>query len=1750
MATDFKSFISGKAPLPADAIPKPAVVTPQSDVKKFIQQGPSIEPPKLEISINPTTRAINIAAPQWYLDTEEFQQQVLPEFQKLKGKNITDNQFKALIDSGTQQTLQEQVEALLPRQTAIEAYRARFPKATTGDALVYLRNVAAAERSDDDEETKIATGTTDDGSISYAPIKTALKNFNSYSDREKGEMLKASQEMVEKGTYKGKPISETDRAATLGLLQFLEEKGALNASAVTKTNLGLKTFLANKGGGVAGEIFNFITKLNPTDFGSGVSDQARKQLENDPSKNLIGADEGIRAGDIAATVGGLGSDLALTQGRSLPAALAKIPGLAKVGSVVDELPDIMRGGKTVAQTLKQVPNDIAFGATQAIQDPEYDGVQDFIANTAINAATLGGAKIIGRGLSSVDTATNGALNRASTEVSKKIYKGKELVQSVPLLGKGLMKFTDNFVDQNAPVKRVFDNAFANAKGAKATAKAKDDLYAINNVLRQASQVGQPESTVFRTESPSWKEAISVNKQLADAKQLPKASDYVNKATILARAEAGQYQMKPEALQDLRDEVARLQTPEAEMYRQTVAGFTKEVTDLGTANGIYDADLIKYMEDNPEFADQYIQLQQDVTSTKNPYTGKGSTRNLKNTAPIKKIKGTSDVEFGDPLLTANQRLELTQRIISQNRVARMIEDAVNEGTISGRVITDAADAKALNKLKVEAGIEKDVVKAALNDELQGLGADLNRLSEDVSDFTGSGQVIIGDRIDQSVDTMIDKILDEPKIADEITKLADQLGDGREGVEMTAAVGILHRQKAEIVKTVDKALEKADIAPSERKMITDQFKQNITDRFDALINQQGKGIRTGARELNERRDEIRRLKAEIGTVKERQGENVISSFRDGQKSYIELDDPEVAEYFTKRQTPIADGIFTRFLTQSSRLFRMGTTGLDPVFGLLVNPARDIPQGTVLAGVKTFAPTQLNRDFFTAAGYSPEEAARMVDEIQNVKNTNIGQSTFTRLARGESTDRVTKPAFWENKGGTATRVHDRQEYKRLQAEDRDASRGKSKYVINALVPTRAIKNAENIFSNVEYATRSAVFNSRYKAALQRGATPDAAEREALFYAAEATTNFLNVGSQTQKMLRTLPYLSAAINGTMSFNRLWALDPIGVSARMFAGIALPASYLTINNLKPENIAGYSQIPDYTRRTNFIIMLNGEDYIKIPMSYQLAAVINPFRDAIETHHDVDPQSFEQIMIKNILGSGPIDLSGFATTDFEGNIDVERAAAQTASSFLPQGLRPALEQATGESLYTGANLNPSDQELIDRGQVDPTQEIKNSDRTYKTRNSQSLGAIADFLGVPQGTVQNYFNSYTGTVGSYLLNAVDKLTGAPSTAQGGLDVAEQAQKRFLGSVANGGQATTDYYAMIDRLNEDKESLQSRLARLDRTSTGDEDVSTGDAATNDKRQKLIDEYGQKVADSVNRFGDYYQRVGGLKPYQVDSVINLLNLGPDGGVFDAGTYQAEDLATVRNEARNDARRRAQDLGLQSAAARDLYGRTTEVDGEDITDYYNTTLPNGIFRNRVYGAPKQIAYEFSEVTKADRKKGIPSLYDLKSQYDDRVSKLYEEAKGLKGAAATAKYKEISDVQEAYMNEVFDVRIRPLIEKYGAEVLRNSSVAKEITQYVEVPGDFTPFASKKKQPYLTDDTFAFLKDRYGVGNLNQQNLQNDAQAERYLTQINSDLQAGRSAAANFKLSELDRKIKEGQVLVNAETMDQIAGRIKALNKR
>ena len=179
-----------------------------------------------------------------------------------------------------------------------------------------------------------------------------------------------------------------------------------------------------------------------------------------------------------------------------------------------------------------------------------------------------------------------------------------------------------------------------------------------------------------------------------------------------------------------------------------------------------------------------------------------------------------------------------------------------------------------------------------------------------------------------------------------------------------------------------------------------------------------------------------------------------------------------------------------------------------------------------------------------------------------------------------------------------------------------------------------------------RNRVYANNLQQALTEGYTLKQARIYAEFAMNNATINFGRQLYHLQSIAESTPYFRAAINGTTSFWRMWSLDPVGVSGRIFGGLIMPTIALISHSMADEdNRKVYESIPEWQKRESFVFVMNGEA-ISLPFPQEMAAVVAPFRQFVEHLYGVDKASFAELAFNDFLGFAPVDLTGFSTVDF------------------------------------------------------------------------------------------------------------------------------------------------------------------------------------------------------------------------------------------------------------------------------------------------------------------------------------------------------------------------------------------------------------------------------------------------------------------------------------------------------------------------
>lgn len=469
-------------------------------------------------------------------------------------------------------------------------------------------------------------------------------------------------------------------------------------------------------------------------------------------------------------------------------------------------------------------------------------------------------------------------------------------------------------------------------------------------------------------------------------------------------------------------------------------------------------------------------------------------------------------------------------------------------------------------------------------------------------------------------------------------------------------------------------------------------------------------------------------------------------------------------------------------------------------------------------------------------------------------------------------------------------------------------------------------------------------------------------------------------------------------------------------------------------------------------------------------------------------------------------------------------------SVTPQVLSPVIEAALNRDLYTGSPLNPTVEDLVRQGaKLNKDGTVDPASLTFASRNSRSLGAIANATGLSQGAVQNFVSNYMGTFGQYAISAVDSFLGAPSDQVGGTDMATYAAQRFFNNTPSG--ANSAWNEGISKLYDQRDLLIETI---------DSDASI------DEKNEIIKEFTQQVVEFANAYTDYYTYTGGLTDAQRNQMIGLLNFYKS-GITTTNARDAAESDISMNEY-SAAQQRAMEAGLipKTGLASDLYGR---MNAEGEISY--TTPAMRALQNRVYGTPEEAGFQMTQALDADE--GGGTMKELKSAVYDALDPYYERIAA--GEQLTDdEYNEMDAIRKAYMDEFYR-RIDPIIEQYGATILNNDDIIEALNDYTITTSDdwqesipqyskkgkeYHKYISSKLFPNATADVQQILLEHYGMGGRDTSNLQTDKRADELIRALQEATANGEMGKAQDYQRLLFTGIQNGSLYVSDQDMSQL----------
>lgn len=721
---------------------------------------------------------------------------------------------------------------------------------------------------------------------------------------------------------------------------------------------------------------------------------------------------------------------------------------------------------------------------------------------------------------------------------------------------------------------------------------------------------------------------------------------------------------------------------------------------------------------------------------------------------------------------------------------------------------------------------------------------------------------------------------------------------------------------------------------------------------------------------------------------------------------------------------------------------TTSMD-IARVAPNLFRDWSRGIVTTGGQILmSPDKFFNDLANTYGYTAEQTKQIQDGLMLARGA-VDESTLTaslQMPRKNRPKNMVR-AMTEPDGDAFTRfVYD------LKAFDIGKIMSRPQDTAEMFTRKRAMDTA---------------YYKELSDAQARGLSLDEsikrATEAAYFYGREATVNFYRRGTLISKVAQQVPYLSQRFASVESFVNTYLDNPIAVTRSLETTVSAYASLIAIALSNEESRQKYFMLTEYDRSNNIIIPIDNGAIMTIPLDDTMAAFLTPYRRMIETLNGVDPEAFYLCFAEGLEALSPIDLSGFSEGD---GFNIARGFEKMGAEFIPTWAQPFVEMMTGRDLYYGSALAVDSDytgALYDNWSPTP------GELTTRGKNSQALKAVADNTGIPQWILQNFLSEYGGNVGQYVLNTIDKLGGATESAQGGKEWSDSIFKPFTGSDSD--QVQSAFYDAINQLKTDKKKLQGQMATIAQQIKGAAGQEKADLIN--KRQKLVSDYGTKVADVLNQYLSAYELTGGLSKSQANQAWYLFKLYDDD--FNAEMYvegSSGDFYT--DKAKSYANKQASLLAGTSGL--DSLFRSPSTDYEDTYAYQ-------AFRNTVYG------YGTEQMAQLD------SILGNTDDYANSFTKLRNDVKKARSDAyQRGDYTTMSALAYNYDMKLANA-IYPYLVQHGvAETLNKSAVMDYLKEWFIVPSEEQKTATGRYVPNLGTDSEKseafkkqFIKKIFGV---------------------------------------------------------------------
>lgn len=606
-----------------------------------------------------------------------------------------------------------------------------------------------------------------------------------------------------------------------------------------------------------------------------------------------------------------------------------------------------------------------------------------------------------------------------------------------------------------------------------------------------------------------------------------------------------------------------------------------------------------------------------------------------------------------------------------------------------------------------------------------------------------------------------------------------------------------------------------------------------------------------------------------------------------------------------------------------------------------------------------------------------------------------------------------------------------------------------------------------------------------------------EAMFATSNSTTNFSHALGHFSKFTSTVPYLSSAINGTASFWRMFNIDPVGMVLRITAGFMIPAMAITAWNLSSEERREtYMNLEDWYRDGHIVLVTMDNSVLSVPIPEELQQYYGTIRRLIEYTQDANAYSIPNILAQGAFGFLPVDTSGFFKEN--GEIDLRQGLWTLGSGLLPQAFTAIYEFAYEQNLFTG-------------------QDISGYNWINKTINT-----LANLFGTSAKNIANDIGLMLGVSSDELVGKSTMETIARNQFGLGFNAATNQFMNLIGN-ASGYNTETNKEVKATGLFKESEDLEKKIEAINKQiAYADDDEKT---KLEEEKQSLINEFTERVKKLVNKYMEMYTITGGLEDWQRSKIISLLNLGKAYSSAASSSYQAEEASAAAIDEYSLGRQRYVDAGLPSGPTLESIARK---ENGDVVG--SIGLQAAI--NKYYGTSKQATTDVSNAFDE------ANIKEIRNKFYAAVQAVYDYADKTN---TTPDYDMIEKIQARYLQSV-DAVLVPIIQKYGINILNNSTFIDKVEKFVNgmIPSNDWKQSSTNARKYLSTKQFPlatvnvkkWLIERY-TSNMVDRGLGSDAEVTQQLESIKNDIDNGRHSTAKGKIESLRDAIKKSSYYIS-----------------